>query len=118
MPVDQPMVVEARIPVEEIDDVTVGQSARVLFSAFNRRTTPELAGTVSEVSADRVIDTATGAAWYPVVLTIAESEMRELGDLRLVSGMPAEVFVTTESRTPLSYLLKPVTDQLRRAMKE
>jgi HlyD family secretion protein len=118
VPTGQPMAVSAHIAPDRVDEVHVGQMAVVRFSAFDRRTTPELQGTVQEVSADRVIDRATNAAFYPVKITISHDKLKELGQLTLVSGMPAEVFITTPSRSPLNYLLKPFMGQLDRTMKE
>jgi HlyD family secretion protein len=94
----------------------------VRFSAFNQRTTPQLEGVVSYVSADLSHDRQgngngnanASAAYYTVRVTLPASERRRLGNLQLVSGMPVEVFLQTGSRTMMSYLLKPFTDQLRR----
>ena len=93
-----------------------GQRAYIRFSAFNQRTTPQLEGVVSYVSADLSHDRQANAnaAYYTVRVTLAASERRRLGSLQLVSGMPVEVFLQTGSRTMMSYLLKPISDQLLR----
>ena len=93
-----------------------GQRAYIRFSAFNQRTTPQLEGVVSYVSADLTHDRKgnSNAAYYTVRVTLPPGERRRLGALELVSGMPVEVFLQTGSRTMMSYLLKPITDQFLR----
>jgi HlyD family secretion protein len=110
--------VEARLPPKDIDQVKVGQATLVRFSAFDQRTTPQLSGVVSYVSADLSHEQQSETSYYTVRVTLPEEEHRRLAGLRLVSGMPAEIFVQTGSRTMTSYLLKPITDQLRRAFNE
>ena len=110
--------VEARLSPKDVDQVRVGQSTLVRFSALSQRTTPQLSGVVSYVSADTTHDQQSNVAYYTVRVTLPEEAHRELAGLQLVSGMPAEIFVETGSRTMLSYLLKPIADQLRRAFSE
>lgn len=110
--------IEARLQPNDIDQVRTGQQAFVRFSAFNQRLTPQLIGAVSYVSADTSHDQQTNAPYFTVRIALAEGELRRLGGLQLVPGMPAEVFMQTGSRTMMSYLLKPITDQLHRAFIE
>jgi membrane fusion protein, type I secretion system len=110
--------IEARLQPNDIDQVRVGQKAFTRFPAFNQRTTPEVAGVVSFVSADISRDAQSNASYFTVRVTLPEEERRRLAGLQLVSGMPAEVFMQTGSRTMLSYLFKPITDQLQRAFVE
>ena len=110
--------IEARLQPNDIDQVRVGQKAFTRFSAFNQRVTPELAGLVSYVSPDISRDQQTNASYFTVRVTLPEEERHRLAGLQLVSGMPAEVFMQTGSRTMLSYLFKPITDQLQRAFVE
>ena len=112
------LAIEARLSADKVDQVHVGQTAHVRMSAFNQRTTPELAGIVDLVSADIVRDTQSGATYYDVRIALPADEVRRLGSLRLIPGMPAELFLETESRTMLSYLFKPLTDQLSRMFRE
>ena len=112
------LTVEARIAPQEIDRVHVGQRAVLRFSAFNQRTTPELNGAVSVVSADISADQKTGASFYTVRIAISGAELARLGGLKLVPGMPVESFIQTEQRTVLSYLTKPLTDQALKAFRE
>ena len=110
--------IEARLQPNDIDQVRMGQKAFIRFSAFNQRVTPQLDGIVSYVSADTSRDQQTNASYFTVRVTLPEEERRRLAGLQLVSGMPAEVFMQTGSRTMMSYLLKPITDQLQRAFVE
>ena len=110
--------IEAHLPPHEIDQVKLGQATLVRFPAFNQRTTPQLSGAVSYVAADLSHDHDNGTSYYTIRATLPEEEHRRLQGLTLVSGMPAEIFVETGSRTMMSYLLKPITDQLRRAFND
>lgn len=118
VPDSDSLQVEARLPPKDIDHVLVGQQALVRLSAFNQRTTPQLNGLVSYVSADLSHDKQTDAAYYTLRVTLPEAELQRLGKLQLVSGMPTELFLQTGSRTMMSYLLKPITDQLQRTFSE
>ena len=110
--------VEARLQPQDIDHVHAGQQAFVRFSAFNQRTTPQLTGSVSYVSADTSHDQQTNASYFTVRVTLPDDERRRLAGQQLVPGMPAEVFMQTGSRTMMSYLFKPIVDQMRRAFVE
>jgi HlyD family secretion protein len=110
--------IEARLQPSDIDHVRAGQMAFVRFSAFNQRVTPQLKGAVSYVSADTSHDQQTHAAYFTVRIALSHEERGRLAGLQLVPGMPAEVFMQTGSRTMLSYLLKPITDQMQRAFVE
>ena len=112
------LLVEARLQPQDIDQVRAGQKAFVRFSAFNQRVTPQLAGTVSLVSADTSRDQQTNAPYFTVRVVLPDDERRRLGSLQLVPGMPAEVFMQTGSRTMMNYLLKPITEQINRAFVE
>jgi HlyD family secretion protein len=110
--------IEAHIPPNEIDHVRERQKAMVRLSAFNQRTTPQLEGLVSYVAADLTRDKQSNAGFYTVRVTLPGDQRRKLGNLQLVSGMPAEVFLQTGTRTMMSYLLKPISDQLERTFNE
>lgn len=112
------LLVEARLQPKDIDQVRNGQKAFVRFSAFNQRVTPQLAGEVSFVSADTSRDQQTSAPYFTVRIVLPDEERRRLGGLQLVPGMPAEVFMQTGSRTMMSYLLQPITEQMHRAFVE
>jgi HlyD family secretion protein len=91
--------IEARVEPKDIDHVRTGQSAFVRFTAFNQRTTPQLQGTVSYVSADTGRDQQTNAPYFTVRIVLPESEHRRLNGQQLVAGMPAEVICW--SRSPI-----------------
>jgi len=102
---------------ENIDQIAVGQNARLRFTAFNRRTTPEIAARVTRVSAAATRDSVTGEHFYIAEVKITGT-LDALGGGRLLPGMPVEVYVETEEQVALSYFLKPFTDQISRAFRE
>jgi HlyD family secretion protein len=110
--------IEARLQPNDIDQVHRSQTAFVRFTAFNQRTTPQLTGTVDYVSADISKDQQTNASFFTVRIVLSEDERRRLAGQQLVPGMPAEVFMQTGSRTMMSYIFKPIVDQMRRAFVE
>ena len=118
VPDSDDLQIEARLQPNDIDQVRKGQQAFVRFSAFNQRVTPQLIGQVSFVSPDTTRDQQSGTSYFTVRIMLPEEERRLLAGLRLVSGMPAEVFMQTGSRTMLSYLFKPILDQFQRAFVE
>ena len=118
VPQDQPLIVSARVDAIHIDQVHVGQPASLLFTAFNQRITPEVAGRVIAVSADVFQDEITGLTYYKVDVMPLEDELLQLENRELLPGMPVEAHLRTEDRTPLSYLTKPLTDYFGRALRE
>ncbi|MGX5843740.1 HlyD family type I secretion periplasmic adaptor subunit [Mesorhizobium sp. ArgA1] len=118
VPVTDDLTVEAHIAPQDIDQVTMGQNAILRLSAFNRQTTPELTGTLSRISADLTTEERTGAAFYVARVTLPKTEVAKLHGLSLAPGMPAEVFFPTGDRTMLSYLVKPLSDQIEKAFRE
>ncbi len=118
IPVDKEMEFEVNVEPQNIDQIFVGQEVSVLFSAFNARTTPQLNGSVKSVSLNTSVNEETGFAFYPVRVAVSTEELERLGELELISGMPIEAFFTTESRSPLNYLTKPLTDNIKRAGRE
>jgi HlyD family secretion protein len=110
--------VEAKIQPQDIDQIRIGQSATLRFSAFNQRTTPELNAEVSRISADVSEDQKTGVRYYTLRISVPRVEIERLGDLRIVPGMPVEAFIQTSTRTVMSYLVKPLHDQLNRAFRQ
>jgi HlyD family secretion protein len=92
--------------------------ATLRFTAFNARTTPQLDGVVIRLSADTTTDQRTGQSFYTIRIGVPSSEMARLGDVKLVPGMIVESFIKTTDRTVLSYLVKPLADQVMRAFRE
>ena len=117
IPQDQPLVVSARIQSINIDQVYVGQGASLRFTAFEQRTTPEIYGRVSRISADVFTDEATGLSFYQAELLPNDDELDKLGGQKLLPGMPVEAFIRTTERSPLSYLAKPLTDYFTKAFR-
>lgn len=109
---------EAKISPVDIDQVRAGQLARVRLTSFNRTTTPELKARVEMVSPAPARDPSTGQEHYIAYILLTDEAMSQIQGLRLVPGMPAEIYVSTHERTAASYLLKPFTDQMSRAFRE
>ena len=118
VPVTDDLTVEAHVAPQDIDQVTIGQHAILRLSAFNQQTTPELTGTLSRISADLTTDERTGTTFYIVRVKLPKTEVAKLRGLALAPGMPAEVFFPTGDRTMLSYLAKPLSDQIQKAFRE
>jgi HlyD family secretion protein len=112
------LTVEARVQPQDIDQLHVGQEALLRFSAFSVRTTPELKGRTVTVAADVSQDPKSGAPYYLVRLGIPPEELTRLRGLSLLPGMPVEVMIRTRERTVMSFILKPLADQLVRTFRE
>jgi HlyD family secretion protein len=118
VPESDDLVLQAQVPPSQIDRVTLGQKARVRFSAFDTRLTPEIGAEVTHVAADVSRVDANSPPFYMVQLKIPATELALLGDNRLRPGMPAEAFIQTGARTPLSYMVKPLFDQIAHSWRE
>jgi HlyD family secretion protein len=118
VPETDTLLVEAKVEPKDIDQVQFGQPVVLRFSAFNMRTTPETNGTVVRVGADTSTDQRTGQSYYLVRISMTSEEIAKLGEVKLTPGMPVEAFIQTGNRTMLSYLVKPLHDQLKRAFRE
>lgn len=118
IPQDRPLVIAARVPTIHIDQVIPGQDVKLVFSAFSMRTTPEVFGKVSSVSADVLVDEATQMPYYRAEIELNEGELAKLGNVTLIPGMPVEAFIRTDERTPVQFLTKPFTDYFNRAFRE
>lgn len=118
LPTTRDLIVEVRVSPRDIDSVRLGQESRLRFSALNVRTTPEVAGTVTYVSADRQVDAKSGQAYYVVRLKIAEKLPPEIQFEQIYPGMPVETFISTGDRTFVEYLVKPLLDSFSRAFRE
>lgn len=118
VPEGEAMVIRVRVRPQDIDSVSVALPARIRLTAFNQRTTPELNGEVLTVGADLSVDPATKVGYFLVDVAIPPYDSEVLGGEELRPGMPAEVFIQTGSRTALSYLLNPLTQQIGRMWRE
>ena len=118
LPAGGELIVEARINPQDVDSITVGQSANLRFSSLNARTTPEVPGKVTYVSADRLVDPSTNEPYYTARLQIAEVLPENVSSGQIFPGMPVETYIETGDRTFLEYLSKPLTDSFNRAFRE
>ncbi len=118
VPEDKTLIVEARIRPEDINHVRAGFPAEVRLTAYQTRTTPLVAGSVNYVAADRMVDAQTGVPYYVVHVDVSAGALADAGNLRMQAGMPAEVYIRTDSRTAFDYMFAPVTSYLRRGMRE
>jgi HlyD family secretion protein len=110
--------VEVKVNPQDIDQLQLNQKAILRFSAFNIRTTPEIEGVVTRISADTSTDQRTGQSYYTVRIAMPADQIERLGEVKLLPGMPVEAFMQTRDRTMLSYLIKPLHDQFLRAFRE
>lgn len=118
VPAADQLSIEAKVAPNEIDRLHIGQPAGLRFSTFNQRTTPEITGRINRISADVTTDQRSGQSFYTIRIVTDEKELARLGDVKLVPGMPVEVFAQTGDRTVLSYFIKPLHDQVMRAFRE
>ncbi len=118
VPREDKLIVQAKVNPAEIDRLSPDQEARLRFPAFDRRTTPEIKAHLDVISADRITDQASGQAYYEVFLRFSDEELGKLEGKTLVPGMPVEVYLQTGYRSVLSYLVKPMVDQIEHALKE
>lgn len=118
VPAADRLIVEAKVQPQDIDQLRIGQPAIMRFTNFSSRTTPELNGEVSVVSADVTTDQRSGASFYTVRIVVPPSELARLEAIKLVPGMPVEVFIQTTVRTVVSYFVRPFQDQLARTFRE
>ena len=118
VPANPKLVIEARLRTEDINRVHQGQAADIRFSAFKARTTKLVEGKVLYVSGDRIVDREANQAYYTAQIEADAQSLADAGGLKLLAGMPAEVYLKGEQRTPLQYLLEPITQVLDRAGRE
>lgn len=119
VPQDRPLIVTVRISPTHVDQVYPGQPVRLRFTTFDQRTTPELEGRVTQISADAFLDEATQASYYRADIHIPEDQRNRLPEGSvLIPGMPVEAYLSTGERSPLAYLVKPLADYFTRAFRE
>jgi HlyD family secretion protein len=118
VPQHVPLIVEVKIQPQDIDQIQIGQSVLLRFSAFNQSATPDCLGTLRHVSADLTSDPRTGVVFYVARVDVKHERMNGFGNVRLLPGMPMEAFIHTGERTVLSYFVKPLADQIARAFRD
>ena len=112
------LIVEAKVPPRDIDQVKIGSNGTIRFSAFNQRTTPTVKGVVTFISPDQSLEERTREIYFTTRLAIDPAEAEKLKNLKLIPGMPAEIMIKTNARTVISFLTKPLSDQINRAFRE
>ena len=115
VPVDAALVLEAHLRPEDVSNVRLGQAARIKFTAYKYRNLIMVAGKVSYVSADRLLDKANNAPYYSVMITADAQSVQGAGELQVQAGMPAEVYIEGTTQTPFQYLAEPVLSTIRKA---
>lgn len=119
VPQDRPLIIAARVEPIHIDQISVGQDVILRFSALDQRTTPELTGRVQLISADAFTDQGLGISYYRAEIVLSEGEQAKLPEgVTLIPGMPVEAYIRTADRTPIAYLVKPLTDYFAKAFRE
>ena len=118
VPTEDRLMVEGQVRPLDVDNVYPGQTARLRFSAFSWRTTPQVEGTVDRVSPDAFRDEEVGSAYYIARIVVPEEEMAKLGDVTIGPGMPVDIMFTGGERTAWSYLSDPLTDIMDKALVE
>jgi HlyD family secretion protein len=111
------LVIEARVAPQDIDQLSIGQKTFIRFAAFDQQTTPEVMGEVISVSADLIRDQVTGESYFTARIAMPETELAKLGSNKLQPGIPADIQIKTQDRTALSYLMKPLSDQINKAFR-
>ena len=119
VPADEDLLIEARVALTDIDTVSIGQPARIVLSAYPQRNLQPLDGEVVALSADSVSGGEGEPPFYAARVRVLPEQLSTLpSDILLRPGMPTEVFITTDGRTVVDYLLSPLLDTLRRAFRE
>lgn len=119
VPANAPLIVTARLKPTDIDDVRPGMKARVRVTAFNYRKVSPLQATVTNVSADQIVDPKSGQGYFKADLKIDPAELAKLPKgTKLTPGMPAQAMITTGKKTVLRYIISPLTDTIRDAMRD
>lgn len=118
IPERESLIISAQVLPADLDQVTLGQDTNVIFSSLKQSSAPELDGVVSYISADDLIDPITGSSYFIVEVEIADKQLPKLNGQSLVAGMPADIFIQTESRTVLDYLLGPLKNTLKKTMRD
>lgn len=118
VPEHDTLVVEAQVDPSDIDQIHVGQPALLRFSAFDVRTTPEIRSTVTSISPDTIQDKKSDKPYYQARVELNHKQIARLGKEQLMPGMPVEVFIETQPRTVMSFLVKPFRDEITKAFRE
>jgi membrane fusion protein, epimerase transport system len=118
VPEFRPLVVEAQINPQDIDDIRLEQPSQIRLVGYRQRNVPILHGAIKRVSADRLIEERSGAPYYKAIVEVDASEIARMPEIRLVTGMPIELVISLKPRTALDYLLEPLYESFGHAFRE
>ncbi|MBJ7380827.1 MAG: HlyD family efflux transporter periplasmic adaptor subunit [Polynucleobacter sp.] len=118
IPIDEPLMIEAQLPVHLVDKVMVDAEVEMMFTAFNVNRTPHIPGTLISVGADRIVDEKTGNPYYKIQAIATPEGVKLLGDHKVRPGMPVDLFIKTGEHTTMTYFFKPVFDRMHSSMRE
>lgn len=118
VPSDEALSIEVKIAPNDRDQVTPGQKATIRLTAFNQNTTPEIRGIVSRIAPEVIRERESGMSYFTARIKIAEDQQALVGSIGLVPGMPADAYIETSQRRAISYLMRPIQDQMERAFRE
>ena len=118
VPSHDQLQVEAHIRPDDAGDVHAGMTAKISVTAYQSRRLPMITGTVTNFSADRLVDERTGTPYFVANVAVDRSSLKDYPQAHIVPGMPVEVAIDTGQRTALEYLIEPITDVFRRGMRE
>jgi epimerase transport system membrane fusion protein len=124
LPSEAQLMIEARIRPEDINNVQLGQNARVKFTALKYRNHAMVNGRVSYVSGDRLLDrngnqpNQPNQPYYTALIAVDSASLQAAGGMKLQAGMPAEIFIDGVTQTTLQYLAEPLTSTARKAARQ
>src|SRR6185369_3032842 len=116
VPEEDQLDIEAHVRPDDADSIVPGMTAHVSFNAYKQRRLPQLTGTVSTVSADRLVDQRTGMPYFNVTVTVDAKALKDYTDVKLIPGLPVDVAIATGTRTLMDYLLAPILDVVEKGM--
>jgi HlyD family type I secretion membrane fusion protein len=117
VPLDNALIVEARLQLNDISEVAIGREADIRLTSLRRGERPPIRGEITVVSADRITDERSGQAYYAVRIRMSAEDVRNAG-VALQSGMAVEVMVPTRGRTLVEYLIGPLLDEISGSLRE
>ncbi|PSJ17402.1 hemolysin D [Nitrosomonas supralitoralis] len=118
VPSEDLLIITGQVPVHLIDKVHVGLPVDLIFSALNQKKTPNIPGTVTQVSADRLVEERSGFPFYNIKAKVTPEGMKQLAAEQIRAGMPVEIFIKTGERSLMNYLFKPIFDRVHSSLSE
>ncbi|MGB3210388.1 MAG: HlyD family type I secretion periplasmic adaptor subunit [Desulforhopalus sp.] len=120
VPVDDSLIVEAKVGVDDISEIQLDQTTEITFTAYKASTTPTIKGKVTYIAADRLLSRAPlgETPYYLVYVTPDAHSLKAAGNMSLYPGMAAHVSIQTKARTALDYFLSPLKLRIRKTFNE